>query len=370
MERIKLDRANSLEKHAQAQHVKFVNGRSTSHASPPSPISTVASSSTLPDSNAHGSDTALVSTSPISTSPTLPSPSSEKSHQPNAQGHKRLSFRRSSGRSTSSGDSGSSERPAHGGTSRTSPACHETTRTNLLSAVGPCLLLKRATSGLDFPHHQSPRQKSPVRRTDPYQAPYFFPSPLSPDAAGYAQRLRIERGGSGSPDTTLAALSLTSSPLASVPSSQYGLEARRDGSSAQGSSDPVRRNSTKRPQPLPLANVRNRPLSWDSDIRHLRTKKSASSMQSVETPSTATPGKKFWRKPTKTHHAHLVALNTVANLERLPDSLTSPPTTAKQKRTWFRRRHTMSVSDLPSPATLTGELSRQSRNVGDAAVVS
>ncbi|EKM61387.1 uncharacterized protein PHACADRAFT_247950 [Phanerochaete carnosa HHB-10118-sp] len=32
-----------------------------------------------------------------------------------------------------------------------------------------------------------------VSRTDPYQAPYFFPSPLSPDAAGYSSRVRAER---------------------------------------------------------------------------------------------------------------------------------------------------------------------------------
>ncbi|KAI0078869.1 hypothetical protein K474DRAFT_1659793 [Panus rudis PR-1116 ss-1] len=33
----------------------------------------------------------------------------------------------------------------------------------------------------------------PRRRTDPYQAPYFFPSPASPDAIDYVQKVRAER---------------------------------------------------------------------------------------------------------------------------------------------------------------------------------
>ncbi|KAI9057086.1 hypothetical protein FKP32DRAFT_1607540 [Trametes sanguinea] len=43
--------------------------------------------------------------------------------------------------------------------------------------------------------HSMPNAKSskPVRRTDPYQAPYYFPTPLSPDADTYVQELRAER---------------------------------------------------------------------------------------------------------------------------------------------------------------------------------
>ncbi|KAL7285621.1 hypothetical protein ACG7TL_000725 [Trametes sanguinea] len=45
--------------------------------------------------------------------------------------------------------------------------------------------------------HSMPNAKSstPVRRTDPYQAPYYFPTPLSPDADTYVQELRAERKG-------------------------------------------------------------------------------------------------------------------------------------------------------------------------------
>ncbi|CDO73183.1 hypothetical protein BN946_scf185007.g238 [Trametes cinnabarina] len=39
------------------------------------------------------------------------------------------------------------------------------------------------------------KPSKPVRRTDPYQAPYYFPTPLSPDAATYVQELRAERQG-------------------------------------------------------------------------------------------------------------------------------------------------------------------------------
>ncbi|KAI0660506.1 hypothetical protein C8Q70DRAFT_975926 [Cubamyces menziesii] len=34
-----------------------------------------------------------------------------------------------------------------------------------------------------------------ARRTDPYQAPYYFPTPLSPDADTYVEQVRRERKG-------------------------------------------------------------------------------------------------------------------------------------------------------------------------------
>ena len=39
---------------------------------------------------------------------------------------------------------------------------------------------------------QSKKSSSPPRRTRPYEAPYFFPMPNSPDAVNYAQRTRSE----------------------------------------------------------------------------------------------------------------------------------------------------------------------------------
>ncbi|OCH87473.1 hypothetical protein OBBRIDRAFT_154834 [Obba rivulosa] len=43
-------------------------------------------------------------------------------------------------------------------------------------------------------HTLPPRkQPRPVPRTDPYQAPYFFPSPMSPGAADYVRQVKTER---------------------------------------------------------------------------------------------------------------------------------------------------------------------------------
>ena len=40
----------------------------------------------------------------------------------------------------------------------------------------------------------APQQRpAPLARTDPYQAPYFFPTPLSPEAADYVRQVRISR---------------------------------------------------------------------------------------------------------------------------------------------------------------------------------
>ncbi|TFY64954.1 hypothetical protein EVJ58_g2275 [Rhodofomes roseus] len=43
-------------------------------------------------------------------------------------------------------------------------------------------------------HSTPPQRPPPLPRTDPYQAPYFFPTPLSPEAADYVRQVRISRG--------------------------------------------------------------------------------------------------------------------------------------------------------------------------------
>ncbi|KAH9858238.1 hypothetical protein C2E23DRAFT_865163 [Lenzites betulinus] len=50
--------------------------------------------------------------------------------------------------------------------------------------------------------HSMPNAKTgkQIRRTDPYQAPYFFPTPLSPDVDIYVEQVRSERQGSKIPD--------------------------------------------------------------------------------------------------------------------------------------------------------------------------
>ncbi|OBZ68395.1 hypothetical protein A0H81_11630 [Grifola frondosa] len=46
-------------------------------------------------------------------------------------------------------------------------------------------------------HHTlpTPKRQKPIMRTDPYQAPYFFPTPLSPQADTYVHQVRNERAG-------------------------------------------------------------------------------------------------------------------------------------------------------------------------------
>lgn len=57
-------------------------------------------------------------------------------------------------------------------------------RISLISfIVKPC----RRRSGDSGPSNR------PVLRTDPYQAPYFFPTPMSPDAVDYVDKVRSER---------------------------------------------------------------------------------------------------------------------------------------------------------------------------------
>ncbi|KAF7793451.1 hypothetical protein EIP86_004563 [Pleurotus ostreatoroseus] len=57
---------------------------------------------------------------------------------------------------------------------------------SFLFIVRPC----RRRSG-----DSAPAKRGPVARTDPYQAPYFFPTPLSPEAVDYVDKVRSERVG-------------------------------------------------------------------------------------------------------------------------------------------------------------------------------
>jgi hypothetical protein len=62
-------------------------------------------------------------------------------------------------------------------------------------------------------------QPQPPLRTQPYEAPYFFPSPASPDAAGYVRRAR-----SGRPSSSYASFNTNHNTASSgqFPSSQLG----------------------------------------------------------------------------------------------------------------------------------------------------
>lgn len=162
----------------------------------------------------------------------------------------------------------------------------------------PCLI--RVASGLDFTHishHKHPRPRSPVRRTDPYQAPYFFPTPLSPDAAGYAKRVRMERGGTSSPEDISIPLPAHAASPPIMPPSEHILEACDE-------SDEVASHAHGADQEWPslvspplneTKERRGRPASWGSDLRSRHSKESISSLEHPQAPATPSRSKKFWR---------------------------------------------------------------------------
>lgn len=103
-----------------------------------------------------------------------------------------------------------------------------------------------------------------VPRTDPYQAPYFFPSPLSPDAAGYTSRVRAER-----------VLSSEAHPRTMSPET-YELEA-----STSVASDPQVASSSKLPS---TPSKKSRPTrSWHISFRSEETERQASWNSEVAT---------------------------------------------------------------------------------------
>ncbi|TBU34474.1 hypothetical protein BD309DRAFT_946347 [Dichomitus squalens] len=76
----------------------------------------------------------------------------------------------------------------------------------------------------------------PARRTDPYQAPYFFPTPMSPEAGTYLQEVVKERHGEYPQPVEPVTESSTIDPNAAL---------------ALSPSSPTREESAKPPQPTP-----------------------------------------------------------------------------------------------------------------------
>ncbi|KAI0094247.1 hypothetical protein BDY19DRAFT_988110 [Irpex rosettiformis] len=338
-ERIQVERANSLEQRVQAQSDQSAQVQTVQSALP-SP-STVGSLPTPPESSTVGP----LALSPNGSSSGLPLSSPAKESKHSARGRRLVLFRMSSERSQSSEpsicSSERSERSNHG--------------------VKPCL--RRVASGLDFAHHHHhhhhkhsrTRPRSPVRRTDPYQAPYFFPTPLSPDAAGYVQRVKMERGSSGSPeDHTVPLPAIVDSPSA-VLRQRFVEEARQ---SPEGNRSSPRTSSSEGQQTAKSASTkhsRGRPVSW-TGAASLRSPKSDSSFQRSTSASTSSPVKKFWRKAIRHGSAPTDPSPTYGNddLHHDPHALPSPSFIheLKRRRTWFGRRHSVSLADLPSPSSL------------------
>lgn len=112
--------------------------------------------------------------------------------------------------------------------------------------------------------------KKPVPRTDPYQAPYFFPTPLSPDAYDYMSRVRSERVASPLADVR-SRVNVPASPvILRTPTSlppQSPPEAQPDAALSQPPT--FRRKSARRSWHISFRHDHQEPLerpkSWTSD---------------------------------------------------------------------------------------------------------
>lgn len=151
----------------------------------------------------------------------------------------------------------------------------------------PCL--KKVTS------LQAAKASAPVPRTNPYDAPYFFPTPLSPEAVGYVSRARMERSPSYSPEYRLSPLpgtkSIVSHPVSPLANIEVVSEAHTasDGrmSSPEGSVDEegvLSRASTGRVLSFSSQQSakprKGRPTSWGSEAPTLATSRSNMSLES------------------------------------------------------------------------------------------
>lgn len=113
-----------------------------------------------------------------------------------------------------------------------------------------------------------PPRKSSARpqRTDPYQAPYFFPSPMSPEAATYIQQVVNERQGT----SVLPAMS----PDADESSSTKVIPVPSPPRANQGRENTSRPNRAPSPSPsLPVekaeASTSTKRQRWSLHLPHL-----------------------------------------------------------------------------------------------------
>ena len=131
-------------------------------------------------------------------------------------------------------------------TGKLQPTAH---RSRLLIRFSAKACIKKCRSA------ESVRAKPPVPRTDPYQAPYFFPTPLSPDARDYMSLVRSERVGSPLADARSRAN--VAAPPAVV----------RTPTSPPPQSPPEAQPEAALPQP-PKFRLKSARRSWHISFRH------------------------------------------------------------------------------------------------------
>lgn len=236
----------------------------------------------------------------------------------------------------------SSKRPAsrradsHGelSTSR----CASPARSDHPAAVRGCLKKTRS--------HDSVAKAVP--RTDPYQAPYFFPTPLSPDAVGYTSRIRAERVHSPeqpSRRTTFEA----SDPVAS--SSMRADSQVATGSNfsspptVAGKARPTR--ASRRSWHIPFRSggpeEAERRTSWNSEVTTLlNSHQTQSDSSSRPSSPELTSHKSDRRRNGGRGVANLTPLETLSgagDLQMLPPPATTPPKLISRKIWHFPFRH-------------------------------
>ena len=138
----------------------------------------------------------------------------------------------------------------------------------------------------------------PIPRTDPYQAPYFFPTPMSPDASGYVGRVLMERtlnytrqpSGTTSPQSNNEPVQdMLSSPPLDIERVPEDMHTPREEESNSNSQEALGgRKASRRYRGL------RRPTSWESEALTI----ASSSNDSSHLPSSPGPQPKrsiIWR---------------------------------------------------------------------------
>ncbi|GJE87692.1 hypothetical protein PsYK624_037750 [Phanerochaete sordida] len=211
-------------------------------------------------------------------------------------------------------------------------------------------------------------------RTNPYQAPYFFPTPLSPDAVGYTSRIRAERVQSSDRPTrrTTSDSSESASSPPAVPESQV----------ASTSKPPSPLADVEKPRPTRASRRswhisfrsgasedEERRTSWNSEVTTLVNSNPLPSDSSSHPSSPELkPRKSDRRRNNGRSRPPLTPLESVSGAEDLQPL--SPPLSGARlvsRKTWhfpFRHRRIDSqdsaateplsdhaVNELPSPRT-------------------
>ena len=117
-----------------------------------------------------------------------------------------------------------------------------------------------------MPMSRPPARPTPARRTDPYQAPYFFPTPMSPEAETYLQEVVRERHGAPSQLASEPSTIDSTVVIASPPSSP----SRNDSEKARQPSppSPPTRPTARQPTAGSRDSQRRHRWSWHLPLHH------------------------------------------------------------------------------------------------------